>query len=165
MVSIMPIRMCCPRLTVRIHADSAHRLVPAPQKASAYMPPNISKHATPAMRTSLNMKSRLTTKRDRMPGSSLGSSMNPRISTSRCWASRRKLLKMRSYTPLPNWPRKRASSTKTIVFLMRGEAASLIGRGYSHRCTGGATAIFIRRPFPAFEKNNRRNRIFSGNTT
>lgn len=60
---------------------------------------------------------------------------------------------------------KESQQHKTIVFLMRGEAASLIGRGYSHRCTGGATAIFIRRPFPAFEKNNRRNRIFSGNTT
>ena len=58
----MPIRICWPRLTVRIHADRVHRLVPEPQKASAYMPPNISRHATPATRTSLNMKSRLTTK-------------------------------------------------------------------------------------------------------
>lgn len=106
------------------------------------MPPNISRQATPAMRTSLNMKSMPTTNRERMPGSSRGSSINPRISTSRCWASRRKLLNTRSYTPLPNCPRNRASSTNTIVFLMRGEAASLIAAGYSHRPKTGATAIF-----------------------
>ena len=90
-----------------------------------------------------------------------GNSISPRISTSRCWASRRKLLKMRSYTPLPNWPRKSASSTNTIVFLMRGGSGFIHSAGILSQAPGRNNRYFHMPVFSAFAKITPK-RNFSG---